>query len=81
MSVKELPEKVLVLSRTLSDTHQIFSTKPQGEGTGLGLSIIHGIVENHVGRLWFERVEGMYTKAVIDLPVNGSQPLYLNAEP
>jgi two-component system, cell cycle sensor histidine kinase and response regulator CckA len=52
-----------------------FSTKPQGEGTGLGLSISHGIVENHGGRLWFESVEGAYTKAVIDLPVDGSQPL------
>jgi two-component system, cell cycle sensor histidine kinase and response regulator CckA len=49
-----------------------FSTKPQGEGTGLGLSISHGIVENHGGRLWFESVEGAYTKAVIDLPVNGA---------
>lgn len=51
-----------------------FSTKPQGEGTGLGLSISHGIVENHGGRLWFESVEGAYTKAVVDLPVNGYQP-------
>ncbi len=33
--------------------------------------ISHGIVENHGGRLWFESVEGAYTKAVIDLPVNG----------
>ena len=57
-----------------------FSTKPQGEGTGLGLSISHGIVENHGGRLWFESVEGMYTKAVIDLPVNGFQPSKLNTE-
>jgi two-component system NtrC family sensor kinase len=57
-----------------------FSTKPQGEGTGLGLSISHGIVENHGGRLWFESVEGMYTKAVIDLPVNGSQPAKPNTE-
>ncbi len=57
-----------------------FSTKPQGEGTGLGLSISHGIVENHGGRLWFESVEGRYTKAVIDLPVNGSQPSKPNTE-
>jgi signal transduction histidine kinase len=36
----------------------------------LGLSISHGILKNHGGRLWFESVEGEYTKVVVDLPVD-----------
>ena len=52
-----------------------FSTKPKGEGTGLGLSISHGIVKNHGGMLWFESVEGLYTKVNVDLPVHvGREP-------
>ncbi|MDY6951913.1 MAG: response regulator [Thermodesulfobacteriota bacterium] len=47
-----------------------FTTKPRGEGTGLGLSISYGIVKSHGGRLWFQSVEGKYTKAMVDLPVN-----------
>jgi signal transduction histidine kinase len=46
-----------------------FSTKPPGEGTGLGLSISHGIIRDHEGKLWFESVEGEYTKVTVDLPV------------
>ncbi len=46
-----------------------FSTKPEGEGSGLGLSISQGIIAKHGGKLWFESVEGEYTKAVVDLPV------------
>ena len=47
-----------------------FSTKPKGKGIGLGLSISHGIIENHGGRLWFESIEGDYTKVFVDLPVD-----------
>ena len=47
-----------------------FSTKPKNEGTGLGLSISHGIIKNHGGNLWFESVEGEYTKVMVDLPLD-----------
>jgi signal transduction histidine kinase len=47
-----------------------FSTKPKNEGTGLGLSISYGIVKDHGGRLWFDSLEGAYTKAVVDLPID-----------
>lgn len=46
-----------------------FTTKPRDEGTGLGLSISHGIVEDHHGRLYFDSIEGEYTRAYLELPV------------
>jgi signal transduction histidine kinase len=46
-----------------------FSTKQKRDGTGLGLSISFGIVKEHGGKLWFDTVEGAYTKVHIDLPV------------
>ncbi len=48
-----------------------FSTKKVGEGTGLGLSISHNIIKSHGGRLWFNSIEGEYTKVMVDLPSNG----------
>jgi PAS domain S-box-containing protein len=56
-------------------TDPFFSTKPSGEGTGLGLSISHGIIKNHDGRLWFESVEGEYTKSIVDIPLDGGLEL------
>jgi PAS domain S-box-containing protein len=46
-----------------------FSTKTAEGGSGLGLSISHGILNQHGGRLRFESIEGMYTKAIVLLPI------------
>ena len=49
-----------------------FSTKEVGRGTGLGLSISRGIIEDHGGRLWYDR-ESPNTRFVIELPVEEIQ--------
>ena len=45
-----------------------FSTRPAGQGTGLGLSISHKIVEEHGGKIFFERINGL-TRFSIILPI------------
>ncbi len=45
-----------------------FSTKEVGRGTGLGLSISRGIIEEHGGRLWYDR-ENRHTSFVIEVPM------------
>ncbi|MCP4080510.1 MAG: HAMP domain-containing histidine kinase, partial [Planctomycetaceae bacterium] len=44
-----------------------FTTKEVGAGTGLGLSIVHGIVEEHGGKIHFESA-GQGTTFIIELP-------------
>jgi C4-dicarboxylate-specific signal transduction histidine kinase len=46
-----------------------FSTKEVGRGTGLGLSISKGIIEEHGGRLWFDR-EFANTSFVVEIPLD-----------
>jgi PAS domain S-box-containing protein len=46
-----------------------FTTKPEGEGTGMGLSIIHGIIEEHGGRIRVESEESKGTTFHISLPL------------
>ncbi|MBI4475462.1 MAG: HAMP domain-containing protein [Acidobacteria bacterium] len=47
-----------------------FTTKEVGKGTGLGLSICYKIVENHLGSMEFDTVEGQGTTFRVYLPVN-----------
>src|SRR4030042_3077236 len=46
-----------------------FTSKSTGEGTGLGLSISRSIIKNHAGKVYFETLEGEFTKMIIELPV------------
>jgi PAS domain S-box-containing protein len=45
-----------------------FTTKPRGQGTGLGLSIVHGIVEDHGGRVRVQSTPGRGSAFTILLP-------------
>ena len=47
-----------------------FTTKSRELGTGLGLSITHGIVQDHHGAFYFETEYGIFTKAILELPVD-----------
>lgn len=48
-----------------------FSTKQDASGIGLGLSIVHGIIENHKGRIEVESEPNQGTKLIITLPLKG----------
>jgi len=50
-----------------------FTTKPRGQSTGLGLAIIHGIVEDHDGRISVESEPGRGTTFAVELPVLDSR--------
>lgn len=50
-----------------------FSTKRDASGIGLGLAIVHGIVENHKGRIEVESEPGKGTTIAIIVPVTGNQ--------
>ncbi len=48
-----------------------FSTKHNASGIGLGLSIVHGIVENHKGKIEVESEPNQGTTITITLPLSG----------
>ena len=48
-----------------------FSTKQDARGIGLGLSIVHGIIENHKGKIEVESEPNRGTKIMITLPLQG----------
>lgn len=53
-----------------------FTTKPVGKGTGLGMSISYQIVvERHHGRLDCMSIPGVYTKFLIELPIEQTESL------
>jgi signal transduction histidine kinase len=51
-----------------------FTTKEVGQGTGLGLSIVHGIAEQHGGRLALRSAPGAGFHAEIWLPLAPLEP-------
>ena len=52
-----------------------FTTKPAGEGTGLGLSICYGIIQQHGGEMWAENNKNGGASFIIQLPINGKEPV------
>jgi len=46
-----------------------YTTKPIGQGTGLGLSVVHGIIDEHKGKIMVNSVPGKGSKFEILLPL------------
>ena len=46
-----------------------FTTKRPGQGTGMGLAVVHGIVENHAGKIEITSKPGRGTSVLVYLPL------------
>ena len=51
-------------------TSPFFTTGKVGENSGLGLSIVHGIIEQHNGKIEVFSAVGEGTEFLIYLPIN-----------
>ncbi|MDP7632829.1 MAG: ATP-binding protein [Candidatus Latescibacteria bacterium] len=49
-----------------------YTTKEPGQGTGLGLSIVHGVTQQHGGRVECESQQGEGTTMTVYLPVSSA---------
>ena len=49
-----------------------FTTKSQGKGTGMGLAMVHGIVENHGGKVLVDSRVGEGSVFTVYLPTTGN---------
>lgn len=56
-----------------------YTTKPVGEGTGLGLAVVHGIAEEHGGRIDVERSDLGGARFVLRIPNAGEDENGLTA--
>lgn len=49
-----------------------FTTKGPGEGTGMGLAVVHGIVQDHAGRITIDSMVDKGTTVSVYLPIDST---------